>query len=388
MRITFVQHGDFRDAVRRFDQGLEDNYLSQRYSVDYVIDLVRDADDVTVINIASDPYEETLECGVHTIGLQLHSTATFGQLIDCIDARKPTHFIPRSPMVPLIRWGLRNKVRTLPLSATSFPKGGPRTWLQYRTLARLLNRPEIELVTNHQVESCRDLVRIGVNPDKVVPWDFPAKFSPASFEAKASVSKAGQVRCFYAGRIIETKGVGECVAAVRMLVDRGVDVAFTFAGRIETNAFHELARSSGIEDRVQFLGSIPHSDVLKMMHDHDITVVPSRHTYPEGLPFTIYDSYCSRSPLVASDHPMFRSRVIDNESALIFRAGDAADLAGKIVQLAEDSGLYARLSHNSAEAWERLQIPVVWGEMLDAWIAGGPALQQLVGDYSLGARAY
>ena len=60
------------------------------------------------------------------------------------------------------------------------------------------------------------------------------------------------------------------------------------------------------------------------MHAHDAVVVPSQHAYPEGLPMTIYDAYCSRSPLIASDHPMFRSKVIDDETAVVFGAGDAS----------------------------------------------------------------
>jgi len=117
-------------------------------------------------------------------------------------------------------------------------------------------------------------------------------------------------------------------------------------------------------------------------------VVPSRHSYPEGLPLTIYDSYSSRSPLIASDHPMFRGRVEDGFAALVFEASSPESLAARAEQAIRDPGLYARLSRNSEAAWARLQLPVRWGDLLREWIAGPEAVRALLSQFSLATGPY
>jgi glycosyltransferase involved in cell wall biosynthesis len=116
--------------------------------------------------------------------------------------------------------------------------------------------------------------------------------------------------------------------------------------------------------------------------------VPSRHSYPEGLPLTIYDSYCSRTPLVASDHPMFRGRVEDGFAALVFRAASPESLAERADELLRSPELYARLSRNSAEAWAKLQLPVRWGDLLQHWLLGGEASREYFARFNLAAGPY
>jgi glycosyltransferase involved in cell wall biosynthesis len=104
------------------------------------------------------------------------------------------------------------------------------------------------------------------------------------------------------------------------------------------------------------------------MREHDAVLVPSRHAYPEGLPMTIYEALCARTPLLVSDHPMFAGKVVHETSALVFRASDPLSLAQQATRLSRDAELYKRLSCESAAAWQALQCPVTWGELLTRWL--------------------
>lgn len=97
-------------------------------------------------------------------------------------------------------------------------------------------------------------------------------------------------------------------------------------------------------------------------------VVPSRHSFPEGLPLTLFEGLASRTPVIASDHPMFAGHLVDGESALIFPAGKVRALADAIQRLAGDPDLYAQVSLGSAAASARMQNPVKWGDMIDHWL--------------------
>jgi glycosyltransferase involved in cell wall biosynthesis len=388
-RIVFVQYGDYRAGVENFARGGEETYAAQRYSVELVAELARKHESVSVVCVNADPYEEELANGVHAQGLKLYRDVSEPELVERVAALRPTHLVSRSPIRPLLRWGTRSGVRTLPLLATSFPRlGGLRVRFRHWRTARLLSDPALEVVGNHAINSCLDLRRIGVPSEKIVPWDWPATVTPAQRAPKQRAARGAPVRLFYAGVISEDKGVGDCIGAVRILRERGHDAHFSFAGAGEIAHFESSARAQGVDGAVTFLGRIPHQRVVALMNEHDLTVVPSRPSYPEGLPLTIYDSYCSRTPLIASDHPMFRGRVEDGFAALVFQAGSPESLADRSEQALNDPDLYAQLSRNSEAAWAKLQLPVRWGDLLLQWLAGPEAVRALLSRFSLATGPY
>jgi glycosyltransferase involved in cell wall biosynthesis len=388
MRITFVQYGDYREAWKNFERGGGETYAGQRYSVEEVRRLADQAEDVCVISVATEPYEERLSSGVRALGRRLYEVIAEAELVELVAAQRPTHLVARSPIVPLLRWGLAQGVRTLPMLATSFPREGLRGWVRQRRVAAALNSQEIFWVGNHQRNSAHALVRIGVDPAKVVPWDWPPEVTPHDFTPKDRPASTGALRLFYAGRIQETKGVGDCLRALALLRGRGLEASLSLAGPGEIDAYRTLASKLGVAEHAQFLGRIPHREVVQEMHRHDVVLVPSQHAYPEGLPLTIYDAFCSRSPLVASDHPMFRGQVADGETALVFRASNATTLAACVRRLAADAVLYAKLSMGSLAAWERLQIPVRWGEMLERWLRDADEDRRWLARHSLASGRY
>ena len=124
------------------------------------------------------------------------------------------------------------------------------------------------------------------------------------------------------------------------------------------------------------------------MNRHDVVVVPSRHEYPEGLPMTLYEAFCSRTPIIASDHPMFRVKLRDGENALIFKAGDVGALAGRIRLLAGDPALYARLSRNAEAAAEQFFCPLKYDELISRWLSNTEEDRSVLSGFSLSTGRY
>jgi glycosyltransferase involved in cell wall biosynthesis len=153
-----------------------------------------------------------------------------------------------------------------------------------------------------------------------------------------------------------------------MLWTRGIKVHLKVAGAGEIDKFKALAERLRVGSAVEFLGLVKNDSVQQIMRDAAVVVVPSQHAYPEGFPLTIYEALCARTPLVASDHPMFARRLIDRVNALIYPSGQPVQLAGRIEELLADQHLYASLSSAAQEAWEGLQVPVKWGDLLYRWI--------------------
>jgi glycosyltransferase involved in cell wall biosynthesis len=173
---------------------------------------------------------------------------------------------------------------------------------------------------------------------------------------------------FFAGALTIDKGVGDCLSAIKNLHERGIYASMTFAGPGDIDHWSTEAGQLGIGDSVEFLGVIPNNEVSEQMRSHDIVVVPSRHTYAEGLPNTIFEGLASCSPLIISDHPAFQDRLRPKLDCLVFRASDPVSLADNIVQLCKDQRLYTELSNNSQKALNDLYVGLEWSKLVDIFL--------------------
>jgi len=386
-RIVFVQHGDYAEAVDRFEAGHGEVYYAQRYSTQAVAEMARRAQRVGVICVSAGPYDRLLNNGVRALGVPLHKIDHESRLLAAIESLDPTDLVLRTPIVPVLSWALRRGVRILPMLADSFRPGLQR-WLPHRRLAALLNDPRVSWIGNHNVNSARSLSDIGVDPGKIIPWDWPMAGRPDDNPAKGLPVNPRACRLIFVGAHTASKGVPDVIQALALLRQSGADALLTSVGGGDLEPWRRLAHSSGVGEHVTFTGRIEHSQAVRLMREHDIVVVPSRHDYPEGLPMTIYDALVSRTPLVVSDHPMFQGKVRDGHSGLVFRAADPSDLARCVRSLLADPELYARLSANAVEAFRRIECPAKWGDVIRRWLGNEVEDRRWLGSYALSTGRY
>ena len=391
MRLMIIQYaGDFKEAVENFASGGSETYLAQRYSVEAVADLVNETDDIAVLccqTIA--PYDTVLPNGVRAIGAGFKSHVSGKQIVRIVEEYQPTHLILRTPIHRLLFWAIKKRTPTIAVLADSFPVEHWKHRIKNFLLAKLLNHRHVEWVFNHGVNSSLALTTIGVQPRKIVPWDFPSEHrTPDRYSAKTLDASKQLFNLIFVGMLMETKGIGDLLHAVHLLKQRNIAVKLKVAGKGETERFADLARSLAIEESVEFLGMVPNATITEMMAQSDVVVIPSRKEYPEGLPFTIYEAFCSHTPIVASDHPMFRNRLIDEVNAVIFPGGNSMAMADSIEKLLNQPALYSKLSAASDASWQALQIPVKWGDILTHWPMKSLANEQFFAEHTLATGDY
>ncbi len=369
MRVAFVQYaGDFREAVARLRSGGAENYRAQRYTVEYVENLVDRVDAVaTITGFTDEKYDETLSSGGRVIGLGFRDRFDAAQVSEAIQRFNPTHVVLRTPQVALLKYVANSKIPTLALLADSFPNASLRDRIKRFLSVWYLNRATIQRVANHGRTAARQLVNSGVRKEKVIAWDYPQFASPAQRLAKPGVSGRDIV---YVGPLTEAKGVVDLLDASSRLAANGCPVNLHYYGKGDVDWLRALAKDRGIDGSTRLHGQVPNAQVIEAMAAADVVVVPSRHEYPEGLPLTIYEALCSRTPLVVSDHPMFVDCLKHNESAMIFPAGNSAALAESIRMLLQDRSLYQKLSEASDAAWAAIQIETKWHMVIDDWLFG------------------
>ncbi len=149
-------------------------------------------------------------------------------------------------------------------------------------------------------------------------------------------------------------------------------LGYTFAGYGEIDRMRRLAQSLGVEAKADFIGGIPNPQVFKRFQDADLLIIPSRSQFQEGFPLTMFEAVASHTPIVCSDHPIFKRSMADGANAALFRAGDSRDLARAIDRIASDPDQYLRLSRAADQTWESLRGPADWRRLIVEWVTEGP----------------
>ena len=372
--VAFIQHGDYAEAIGRMTRGEAETYAAQYYSIQTVAKMVETCD-VTVISVKGPISDQMLANGVRAIGLGWKGPRKVIPLILKLEAIGATDIVLRTPIAGVLGWCIARRKRVLPFLADSFadePRSTVISRLKRTALVKCLNSKFIEVVANHNLPASRDLARIGVMAEKIIPWDWPASRTPHAYPPKLGLVAPEVISLFYAGRISEDKGLSDFLNAIALLRQSGLDVRASVAGEGDRIAMEKVSQGLKLDSVVQFLGRIPNSEVFDLMRQHDFVVVPSRPSYPEGLPLTIYEGLCSRSPLLLSTHPMFCSAFPSKVGVRFFEHENPADLARVIGELVGDPAQYAALSQAGASAWDGIQISLHFKEIIELWMTSSP----------------
>lgn len=363
--ILIVQHGHFGQAYHRFAEGGPETYRDQKLSVDFVASFAPEAR-CTSVALGNDLYRTELAENLWAVGLN-RQTLKPADIAAVFDDAAPTHVILRTPYLGFLRETLRRDLWLLPTFADIFSRGGPRTWLRNRALRRALLQTKAPCISNHSLNASRSLIEtLSIPESRVIPWDWSKV--PLAGPAKTGVADPAHPTAFFAGAVIETKGVGDCLDAIAALQTRGVRLTMRFAGNGDLEHWQNRANALGIADQVAFIGMISNSQVRQEMHAADFVIVPSRHSYAEGLPNTIYEGLASRSVLVTSDHPAFAGRLRPDAETLIFPAENPTALADCLQRASQDANLYHTLSQNAEQAHDGLYVGMEWTALVSAFL--------------------
>jgi glycosyltransferase involved in cell wall biosynthesis len=141
------------------------------------------------------------------------------------------------------------------------------------------------------------------------------------------------------GRLMRDKGVGEYVAAARVIREHWPETRFLLLGRPETeNPTGYTADDIGRwqeEGLIELLSET--RDVRPYLGSAHVFVLPS--FYREGLPRTILEALATGRPVITTDMPGCREPIRPGENGLLVPPQDAAALARAMAQFVEAPAL-------------------------------------------------
>ena len=147
-----------------------------------------------------------------------------------------------------------------------------------------------------------------------------------------------------AGRMLWDKGIGEFIAAARIVRNLGIKARFALAGRTDpsnpSSISEDQLREWQAEGIVEYWGT--RSDMPAVVASAHIVTLPS---YREGLPTFLLEAASGARPVVATDVPGCREIVRDGKNGLLVPAKDADALAKALVKLLESPDLRRQMGN-------------------------------------------
>lgn len=226
-------------------------------------------------------------------------------------------------------------------------KTGVRDHLKKRILSRATNIAVSKALSDH----------LGV-PSTVItnPYD------DSVFKADPAVERSRDL--VYLGRLVSDKGIDLLIEALARLREKGFAPGLTIIGAgPEEEPLRQRVQQLSLGSQVEFAGRRSQEELPGLLSMHRILVAPSRWEEPFGL-VALEGMACGCIPL-GSDAGGLPEAI--GEAGVVFRRGDAEDLACKIEQLADPNvdlekyrrAAAAHLERHRAEAVVRRYLEVL-----------------------------
>jgi glycosyltransferase involved in cell wall biosynthesis len=224
-------------------------------------------------------------------------------------------------------------------------------WMAERPLPRAYRRAGFHAIS----ESTRDdLVARGVAGDRIRvihPGVDSARFCPSPEEPRS-----GAPRFLYVGRLKRYKGIGLAIGALAIARRTRPDLRLDIAGSGDYRGeLERLAAELDQASAVTFHGFVSEERKIALLRGAWANLFPSPK---EGWGITVVEAAACGTPSIASDSPGLRDSVRHMETGYLVPHGDASALAARMLELAGNAELVARLgsaARRFAEGltWER-----------------------------------
>ena len=160
---------------------------------------------------------------------------------------------------------------------------------------------------------------------------------PSREALRADLGIAGDALVF-AGRLGPQKALDVGLAALSQA--DGVTLVVVGDGP-ERAALERTAAELGLDSRVEFRGSVPRSEVLRLFRAADASLLPSAW---ENFPHTVVEALAVGCPVIATAVGGVPEVVRDGENGILVEPGDPTALAAAITRFFTDRDLRERLS--------------------------------------------
>lgn len=152
----------------------------------------------------------------------------------------------------------------------------------------------------------------------------PMPVSTSLFEHATATREAR--RLLFVGKLAPQKGLDRLLRAMSRMHEP-CTLTVVGAGRVDDTAFRTLARTLGLDDRIEWLPLLSQADLAGQYRRAAIHVIPA---LDEGLGLTAVEAQLSETPVVAFASGGMPDLMTDGATGLLVPAGDELALANAL----------------------------------------------------------
>jgi len=147
----------------------------------------------------------------------------------------------------------------------------------------------------------------------------------------------------YVGQILMGKGIDILLKAMTN-IDKNYKLKIIGEGS-QNELFKKYAKKLQLEDRVEFIGSVKHEELVKYYQEAYCLIVPSRT--PETFNLTGVEALKAGLPVIAADVGGITEWLKDGINGLLFDSNNASDLSQKVNHLISTPSMHYNFCFNA-----------------------------------------
>lgn len=191
-------------------------------------------------------------------------------------------------------------------------------------------------------------------PVEVIPYAFPPVTSSRTY---SNISKSKPLKLLFVGGLSQRKGIADLFAAVDKLKNH---VELTVVGKKASDQCPALDAALA---KHQWIPSLSHNQILKLMREHDVLVFPSLF---EGFGLVITEAMSQGTPVITTDRTAGPDLIKHEENGWLIEAGSTNALEAAIQKLIQQPNLIAEAGRAAMETANKRTWEVYGQELVEA----------------------
>ena len=175
-----------------------------------------------------------------------------------------------------------------------------------------------------------------------------------------------RLRVIFTGALIESKGVYTVIEVANRFPNARFQLVGHCSDELRANFLRRI-RELGLENRVQLVGPVANSEILKMLSKNDVFLFPSRFKY-EALPYSVAEAMAVGLPVAASNVGAISDMIDVPQGGWLAAPDDAAAYVDMLTRLRDYPVLRQRMGrHNKQKALREYDYDVVIKQICNIW---------------------
>ncbi len=178
-------------------------------------------------------------------------------------------------------------------------------------------------------------------------------------EVRGQLELGNRLVIGYVGGLAEWHGISLLYNVARMLREYKKDFVFLLVGgeKHEVEANRQKAVQAGVQDHLQFVGSVPYQEISGYVNAMDAAIVPDTHYWT--TPTKLFEYQASGVPALAPRYAAIQKVMDEGREGLFFEPRDLNDMVRALIRISDlsdkelhDMGERARSRVVASHSWE------------------------------------